>query len=196
MGDRGGSRRGVVGSGWADCAGKTKDTGRTSERANSRGAGFGRMTGKPEVIPAHPTEARPLQKSGGRAAAAPRNSREGSKTKSRAMREPKSAPWNRTLRHPAVMIGDFQRRGNFPSVPRHAYAGLGRSGSCDECEPSTYPAILIASMSEPPQTTTHLGIADLTKRFNAAGIAAIAQHINPLPQRSVHFEIVSTERPD
>src|SRR5260370_14031522 len=66
MGDRGGSRRGVVGSGWADCAGNTKDTGRTSERANSRGVGFGRMTGKPEVIPAHPTEARPLQKSGGR----------------------------------------------------------------------------------------------------------------------------------
>src|SRR5260370_22478688 len=49
-------------------------------------------------------------------------------------------------------------------------------------------------MSETPRTETQLGIADLTKRFSAAGIAVIAQHINPLPQRSVHFEIGSTER--
>ena len=65
--------------------------------------------------------ARPLQKTGGE----PRNSREGSKTKSRAMRKSKSAPWNGTVRRPTVMIGGFQSKGNFPSVPRHPY---GREG--------------------------------------------------------------------
>jgi diguanylate cyclase (GGDEF)-like protein len=49
-------------------------------------------------------------------------------------------------------------------------------------------------MSETPRTETQLGIADLTKRFSAAGIAVIAQRINRLPQRSIYFEIGNTER--
>jgi len=49
-------------------------------------------------------------------------------------------------------------------------------------------------MSETTRTETQLGIADLTKRFSAAGIAVIAQRINPLPQGSIYFEIGNTER--
>jgi hypothetical protein len=49
-------------------------------------------------------------------------------------------------------------------------------------------------MSETTRTETQLGIADLTKRLSAAGIAIIAQHVNRLPHRSIYFEIGSTER--
>src|ERR1700687_3669233 len=49
-------------------------------------------------------------------------------------------------------------------------------------------------MSETRRTETQLGVADLTKRLSATGIAIIGQHINPLPQRSIYFEIGNSER--
>jgi len=55
-------------------------------------------------------EARPLQKSGGRAAAAPRNSREGSKTKSRAKKNQNPHPENRGVRRPAMSHREIMKR--------------------------------------------------------------------------------------
>jgi len=73
------------------------------------------------------------------------------------------------------------------------FDGLAGCGVWEKVRRCERPAILIASMSETTRTETQLGIADLTKRFSAAGIAVIAQRINPLPQRSIYFEIGNTE---
>ena len=49
-------------------------------------------------------------------------------------------------------------------------------------------------MSETPRTETQLGVADLTKRLDAAGVHIIDQHWTPGLQRSTYFAIGSTER--
>src|SRR6266852_5533310 len=49
-------------------------------------------------------------------------------------------------------------------------------------------------MSESIRNETQLGLAELTKRFSAAGIAIIDQHRTPGLQRSTYLAIGNTQR--